>query len=204
MDNWDIIQRLVPSVDAIFELGPGAQQVDDLDLTPVEEQIVGAVDGVKDLSTIARDLSLTVFEASRAFYCLTAVDVLHTADPDKIRVRRVFREIAELVCASTLAWRGPDDRSCEEAVNEGCQHLPLRLIAGRIEDRSEPQLRTEELVEMYRTFLVSQLHVVGDRFGRANARESFQRMLRRLAPDLQEVAARYGFDRLIEERFSGG
>jgi DNA-binding PadR family transcriptional regulator len=201
VDNWDIIQRLVPSGDAIFELGPGAHLVDEMELTPVEEQIVGAVDGVKDLSTVARDLSLTVFEASRAFYCLTAVGVLRTADLDKIRLRRVFREIAELMCSSTVAWRtAPDDRSCEQAVNQAAHNLPLCLNAGRIEDRSEPQLRTEELVEMYRAFLIRQLSVVSQQFGRANARESFQRTLRRLAPDLQEVATRYGFDRLLDER----
>jgi DNA-binding PadR family transcriptional regulator len=205
VDNWDIIQRLVPSGDTIFELGPSAHTAHDLDLTPVEEQVINAVDGVKDLSTIARELSLTVFEASRASYCLTAVGVLRTADLDKIRLRRVFREIAELMCSSTVAWRtSPNDRSCEEAVNAATDNLPLCLNAGRIEDRSAPQLRTEELVEMYRSFFVKQLNVVSQRFGRANARESFQRTLRRLAPDLQEVATRYGFDRLLDERLSGG
>jgi len=205
VDNWDIIQRLVPSGDAIFELGPSAHLVNEMELTQIEERIVGAVDGVKDLSTIARDLSLTVFEASRAFYCLTAVGVLRTADLDKIRLRRVFREIAELMCSSTVAWRTePDDRSCEQAVNEAVHNLPLCLNTGRIEDRSEPQLRTEDLVQMYRAFLVRQLNVVSQRFGRANARESFQRTLRRLAPDLQEVATRYGFDRLLEELPAGG
>jgi DNA-binding PadR family transcriptional regulator len=205
VDNWDIIQRLVPSGDAIFELGPSAHLVDEMELTPMETQVVGAVDGVKDLSTIARELSLTVFEASRAFYCLTAVGVLRTADLDKIRLRRVFREIAELMCSNTLAWRtAPDDLSCEQAVNEAAGCLPLCLNAGRIEDRSEPQLKTEELVDMYRSFLVKQLNVVSRRFGRPNARESFQRTLRRLAPDLQEVAMRYGFDRLLDERLSGG
>ncbi|MBN1660858.1 MAG: hypothetical protein JXA93_20855, partial [Anaerolineae bacterium] len=175
-----------------------------MELTEVEEQVIDAVDGVKDLSTIARDLGLTVFEASRALYCLTAVGVLRTADLDKIRLRRVFREIAELMCSSTVAWRtSPDDRSCEEAVNEATHELPLCLNAGRIEDRSKPQLRTEELVGIYRTFLVKQLSVVGQRFGRTNARESFQRTLRRLAPDLQEVATRYGFDRLLDERLPG-
>ena len=63
------------------------------------------MDGVKDVATIARELDLTLFETSRAFYCLAAIGVLRAADLDKIRLRRVFREIAELMCSSTIAWR---------------------------------------------------------------------------------------------------
>jgi hypothetical protein len=198
VDNWTIIQRLVPSTDAIFEMSVTPQRLAGLSLTPAEEHIVAAVDGVKDVATIARDLGLTVFETSRAFYCLAAVGAVRTGDLDKIRLRRVFREIAELMCSSTIAWRtSPEDRSCEEEVNQRCTHLPLRLNWGRIEDQADPQLKTDELVEMYRHFLLMQLDVVGRRFGRENARQSFQRTLGQLAPELQNVAKRYGFDQLL-------
>jgi len=156
------------------------------------------VDGVKDVATIARELELTVFEASRAFYCLAAVGVVRTADLDKIRLRRLFREIAELMCSSTVAWRNaPKDRTCEEEVNQLTEHLPLCLNRGRIEDQADPQLKTDGLVDMYRAFLLAQLGVVSRRFGPDNARQSFQQTLRQLAPELQEVAKRYGFDRLL-------
>ena len=198
VDNWTIIQRLIPSADTIFELGVTAQRLDSLTLTPLEERVVAAVDGVRDVAAIARDLELTVFEASRAFYCLTAVGVVRTADLDKIRLRRVFREIAELMCSSTVAWRtSPDDRTCEEEVNELTGDLPLCLNRGRIEDQADPQLTTEGLVEMYRAFLLTQLDVVSRRFGRENARHSFERTLQQLAPELQQVARRYDFDRLL-------
>ena len=42
-----------------------------------------------------------------------------------------------------------------------------------------------------------QLDVVSRRFGRENARQSLERTLRQLAPELQNVAKRYGFDRLL-------
>lgn len=198
VDNWTIIQRMVPSADTVFELGTRFQHLETLALNEAEAHIVAAVDGVKDVTTIARELQLTVFEASRAFYCLAAVGVVRTADLDKIRLRRVFREIAELMCSSTIAWcTSPDDRSCEHEVNELTAHLPLCLNRGRIEDQAEPRLRSDDLVEMYRAFLLAQLDVVGRRFGNENARESFERTLRQLAPELQEVAERYGFDRLL-------
>jgi hypothetical protein len=113
-------------------------------------------------------------------------------------LRRLFREIAELMCSSTVAWRSsPEDRSCEEDVNQLTEHLPLCLNRGRIEDQADPQLKADGLVDMYRAFLRAQLDVVGRRFGPDNARQSFERTLRQLAPELQEVARRYGFDKLL-------
>jgi DNA-binding PadR family transcriptional regulator len=198
VDNWAIIQKLVPSADTIFELGMDAQHLEDLTLTHVEQQIVRAVDGVKDVATVARESGVTLFEASRAFYCLAAVGAVRTADLDKIRLRRVFREIAELMCSSTIAWRNtPDDRTCEQEVNRLAAHLPLCLNQGRIEDQADPQLKMDHLQEMYREFLVAQLDVVSHRFGKENARHSFERTLRQLAPELQDVAKRSGFDRLL-------
>jgi DNA-binding PadR family transcriptional regulator len=200
VDNWDIIQRLVPSADTIFELALAAEQMEAFSLTPLEKEILGTVDGVKDVATVARQVGVTVFEASRTFYCLAAVGALRTADLDKIRLRRLFREIAELLCSGTASWRtSPDDRTCEQEVNAKTRHLPLCLNEGRIEDQARPQLRTDELVEIYRDFLLAQLDVVSRRFGPANAHQSYERTLRQLAPELQDVARRYGLDRLLSE-----
>jgi DNA-binding PadR family transcriptional regulator len=197
VDNWAIIQRLIPSADTSFELGMSPQRIEGLPLNEIERRIVAAVDGIKDVATTARELGLTVFEASRAFYCLAAVGVVRTTDLDKIRLRRVFREIAELMCSSTLAWRtSPEDRTCEDEVNRATSHLPLCLNQGRIEDQANPQLTTDEMVDMYRAFLQAQLTVVSQRFGREKARWSFERTLQQLAPELQEVASRYGLNRL--------
>ena len=156
------------------------------------------MDGVKDVATIARELELTVFEASRAFYCLAAVGVVRTADLDKIRLRRVFREIAELMCSSTIAWRtSPDDRSCEEEVNELTEHLPLCLNRGRIEDQAEPQLKIGWPGRDVPGFPAGATGRGQPAFWRENARQSFERTLRQLAPELQAVAKRYGFDKLL-------
>jgi DNA-binding PadR family transcriptional regulator len=195
--TWTIIQRLVPSADTIFELGVPSEQVANLDLTRLEEQVRAVVDGVKDVAAIARELELTLFETSKAVYCLAAIGILRTVDADKIRLRRVFRELAELMCNSTLPWRAsPDDRSCEEEVNSRCQHLPLRLERGRIEDRAEPQLAADQMVAMYQEFLREQFSVVSRRFGSSNANKAFEQTLEQLAPELQGVAKRYGFDRI--------
>lgn len=197
VDNWAIIQRLIPSADAIFELRPAALRMDHLSLTPAEERVLAEVDGVKTVARIARDLDLTLFEASRICYCLTAIGLLHTADLDKILLRRVFREIAELMCQSTIAWRSsPEDRACEEEVNQRVEQYPIRLDHGRIEDQIDPQIEMEESKEMYHHFLSEQYRVVSRRFGRSNARQAYEQTLRQLGPELQDVAKRYGFDRV--------
>jgi len=199
VDNWTTIQRLVPAADTIFEPGHASGQLERLALTPTEEQIIAAADGVRDVTAIARELDLTLFETSRAIYCLTAIGVLRTADLDKIRLRRVFREIAELMCGSTLAWRSsPDDRTCEHEVNRRCEELPLCLYKGRIKDEADPQLGVDELQEMYHLFLKEQFRVVSRFFGQTNAQQSFERTLRQLAPELQRVAERYDFDRIAK------
>jgi DNA-binding PadR family transcriptional regulator len=197
VDNWGIIQRLVPSADTIFERGP-VQLADHLSLTPTEERVLAEVDGAKNVAQLARELDLTLFEASRTCYCLAAIGLLHTADLDKILLRRVFREIAELMCRSTLAWRSsPDDRACEEEVNDRVEQFPIRLDHGRIEDQIDAQIETDELKEMYGFFLAEQYKVISRRFGRTNARQAFEQTLRQLGPELQDVAKRYGFDRVM-------
>jgi hypothetical protein len=171
--------------------------LEQFDLTPTEERIVAAVDGVGDVATIARELDITLFDASRAFYCLAAVGVLQTADLDKILLRRVFREITETMCRSTVPWRSsPEDRSCEEEVNERTRAIPISLVDGKVKDRVGREMDTDDLREAYTHFLTEQYSVVGRRFGRTNAQRSFDQALRQLAPELQAVAKRYGLDRL--------
>ncbi len=197
VDSWAIIQQLVPSEEIIFEVGPAARRLEQLDLTPTEERVVAAVDGVSDVAAIARELDMTLFDASRTFYCLAAVGVLQTADLDKILLRRVFREITEMMCRSIIPWRSsPDDRSCEEEVNERTKALPISLVDGKTKDQVGREMDTDELKDTYTKFLSEQFSVVSRRFGRTNAQRSFDQALRQLAPELQTVAKRYGLDRL--------
>ncbi len=197
VDNWFTIQRFVPSAEAIFEVYRPPEAFADLQLTPLESRVLACIDGLTDVAAIAQQSELTVFETSKALYCLTAVGLVRTGDLDKIRLRRVFREISELLCRSTIPWRSsPTDRTCEEEVNRFSEHLPFCLNEGRIEDQADPRLRTDELVEFYRSFLSIQLDVIGRRFGQDNARRSFEQVLRQLAPELQEVSSRYGFESL--------
>jgi DNA-binding PadR family transcriptional regulator len=196
-DNWEAIQKLVPSTDTILEVQtrPGG----DLELMDVERRVLASVDGVKDIAAIAAKNDLTVFEASKILYCLTAVGLLRSGDQEKIRLRRFFREFAELMCRSTLPWRDPPDNwGCEIEVNQHCVHLPIRFDMGRIQDETDPALKTEELAEFYRAFLSTQYQIIEAWFGQDRVRLAFDRVLRQLSPGLQEIFEKYGFEEIPE------
>jgi len=156
------------------------------------------VDSIKDVAAIAVRNDLTVFETSKVLYCLTAVGLLRSGDQEKIRLRRFFREFAELMCRSTLPWRDPPDNGgCEIQVNQHCAHLPIRFEMGRIQDETDPALKTEELADLYRMFLSTQYAVIKEWFGEERVQRAFDRVLRQLSPGLQEVFGKYHFKGVV-------
>jgi hypothetical protein len=198
VDNWETLQKLVPSPEAVFERVVTPSAAEGLDLLPNEATMLGAVDGAAAVGHIAQAHGLTSFEGSRVMYGLSAVGLVRLARLDKIRLRRAFREISELVCRSTVAWRSsPEDFSCELEVNQAAKMLPIRIRRSRIEDDTDPLMGREELAQLYRDFLTIQLSVVGSRFGDSAARSSYDEALRRLAPGLRKIAQRHKLTGLL-------
>ena len=192
VDNWATIQRVVSSSEAIFERRNGVPLPEDWALTPEEEAILQALDGIRDVSDVARACGLTEFETCKALYGLYTAGLIRPGDVEKIRLRRAFREFAELLCRATIPYRAsPDDFTCEMEVNRRVAELPIQFNLSRIEDRTDPALRTEELAEMYRRFLKVQQEVVRERFGEVVARQLFQQAARQVHPSLIETLRRY-------------
>lgn len=192
VDNWATIQRAVPSSDTVFERREERIDPDDLDIKEEEHKVLKALDGLRDVTAVARECQITEFETSKILYGFHAVGMAQPGDLAKIRLRRVFREFAELMCKSTLPYRAkPDDLACEIAVNEECQDLPIRLIAGRIEDQTNPSLRTEELAQIYRTFLQAQHSVIKKEFGKSVAEELLSQVRSQISPGLRDALEQY-------------
>ncbi|MCX8067935.1 MAG: DUF4388 domain-containing protein [Anaerolineae bacterium] len=194
VDNWATIQRVIPSPEAIFERRDGDGLPEGLDLTPEELQVWEALDGVRDVADVARICGLTEFETSKILYGLYTTGLIRPGDVDKIRLRRAFREFSELLCRATKPYRSsPTDFTCEMEVNQRTANagLPIRFNASRIEDRTDPSLRTEELAEIYRRFLRIQQEVVRERFGEALARQLVQQARAQVSPSLMETLRRY-------------
>jgi DNA-binding PadR family transcriptional regulator len=192
VDNWTAIQQVVPSSDTVFERREGRVSPKDLDLTEEENRVLKALDGLEDVTSVARRCELTEFEISKILYGFHAVGLAQPGDLDKIRLRRLFREFAELMCRGTRPHRAaPDDVACEFEVNERCADIPIRLIAGRIEDQTDPSLSTDKLAEMYRCFLQTQQVVVSEWFGSEVTERLFQQVRSQISPGLRDVLDRY-------------
>jgi DNA-binding PadR family transcriptional regulator len=193
LDSWDIIQNIVPSSDALFESCEHQKQTEKMELVAEERRTLAIADGLKDVTTIAREMGLTEFETSKILYGLYAVGLVQPADPNKSRLRRVFREFAELMCRSAIPYRTtPDEaKSCEQEVNRRCEDLPVRITDSRIEDHTDVSLPVSELANIYRTFLNTQHAVLTERLGKAIADELRQRVLTRISPDLHEILEQY-------------
>ncbi len=192
VDNWATIQRAVPSPEMVFERREGGTRPDELDLTADEQRVLELVDGLRDVMEIAMTSQLTEFETSKILYSFYTVGLVQPGDLDKIRLRRVFREFAELMCKSTTPYRqAPNDLACELEVNRRCANLPIRFTSNRIEDQTDPALPTEELVHVYRNFLHTQRTVVQECFGEDVARRLRREVFSRLSPGLREALEQY-------------
>jgi DNA-binding PadR family transcriptional regulator len=192
VDNWATIQRSVPSAEAVFEQRRGGAELSELDLTDEEQLVFKTIDGLKEVSTVARECGLTEFETSRILYGLHAVGLVQPGEVDKIRLRRVFREMAELMCRGTIPHRSaPEDIACELEVNKRCDSLPVRLISGRIQDLTDPSLTTEELAKVYQRFLHEQRDVVRQRYGEDAADTLLDQVSEQINPGLRDTLKRY-------------
>ena len=191
VDNWVTIQRVVPGSDSVFERRPGVDSAV-LDLNGTEEMVLDRLDGLSDVASIALSCRLTEFETSKVLYGLHVAGLLQPGDRDKNRLRRVFREFAELTCGGTRPFRaGPDDLECEELTNRSTRDLPVCLNTGRIEDRTDPRMRPDELAQVYRAFLQTQQNVVSERFGQDVADRLRAQVQGQISPGLREVLAKY-------------
>jgi DNA-binding PadR family transcriptional regulator len=192
VDNWTAIQRVVSSSDTVFERREGRVSPKDLDLTEEEDRVLETLDGLKDVTAVARQCGLTEFETSKILYGFHTVGLAQPGDRSKTRLRRLFREFAELTCKGTQPYRaGLDDFACEIEVNQRCADLPIRFITGRIEDQTDPSLGTEELARVYRTFLETQRAVIGERFGDGIADGLLRQVRSQISPGLRSVLDQY-------------
>ncbi len=192
VDNWMTIQRVVPSAEAIFERRGEVDLSGEWRLTPEEQAVWQALDGIRDVSEVARACDLTEFETSKILYGLSIAGLIRPGDVEKVRLRRAFREFTELLCRATRPYRAsPDDFSCEEEVNRRAADLPIQFNRSRIEDRTDPAMRTEELAEVYRRFLGIQKEVVRERFGETVLRRLLQQVVSQINPSLMETIQRY-------------
>lgn len=71
IDEWKVIEKVIPSLESIFEIEPNPDtDVDEIELTPNEWKILSRVDGNKNIKEIAVSLNMDQFETAKIFYGL--------------------------------------------------------------------------------------------------------------------------------------
>lgn len=193
LNSWETIQRIVASSLTVFERSNLQVGYNDLILSESELRILTLIDGFSDVTSLARSSGFTEFETSKILYGLYAVGFVQLADPDKNKLHRVFREFAELTCRSALPVRtAPEDAlECEQEVNKRCEHLPVSIRNGIIEDQTSPSMQTDALADVYREFLQTQQTVLSIRLGRDIVKDLHQQVLGKISPDLREMIEKY-------------
>ena len=193
LGSWEIIQRIVPTSDSLFARTGDLGRRDDLTLSDDELRVLAVADGLRDVTTIAGLLELTEFETSRMLYGLYLVGLVQISDPGKSRLKRVFREFAELMCRGAIPFRTtPEEASaCEAEVNLRSRDLPVSIRSSRIVDQSDLSLSSDALAGIYREFLQTQHTVLEERLSYDIADELRQQVLGRISPDLRETLEHY-------------
>jgi DNA-binding PadR family transcriptional regulator len=198
VDNWGAIRRIVPSESTVFERSPGGR-LTSLVLSDQERLLLEAMDGASDVAKIAAVSGMSLFEASRVVYTLSALGGLRTVDVDKVRTRRAFRHLSESLTAAVKTLAGAKTAEvCEQAANAAYRPGDIRILRGKVVDESDPEQEPTQAAQAYANFLRVQVDVIGERMGRNFVRQTMERIVREATPEMQEATSRHGFARAPE------
>lgn len=200
IDEWSLMRQVVPHTAVVPVLAPGAGQGGLLDLVPAEWEVLAAVDGVRDLRTIADDLQRSEFETARTIFGLHATGVVAVQDPRRGAIVATPDDAAAAVvhAAQYLAMGDLETaRVAAEAVAERHPQSPdaLLLLARVRRGAGELAGAEQAIFEALRLAparldarrLLGLVHVAAGRF--AEAVEQWDRW-RALVDDASEEAAR--------------
>jgi len=71
IDEWKVIEKIIPSLDVIFEIEPNPDtDVEEIELNQNEWKILSRIDGKKSIKEIADTLRMEAFEVAKIFYGL--------------------------------------------------------------------------------------------------------------------------------------
>ncbi len=98
VDEWSVIAKKIPSLDAVFAPAEGGERADDADdaLVEIERRVLPLLDGVRPAREIVDATGLTEFEVSRVLYgLLSASRVRRVANAAPVVERHDHARLAE-------------------------------------------------------------------------------------------------------------
>lgn len=154
VDEWIEISPLVPSVFMIFRQRPHHIE---RQVPPHLRNVLGQVDGNRDVSSIARACGLSQFDAAKALSELVEARFVESIPPDKRKVCELFNLASESIYVKLVLFEhSRDAMQFEQELNRFSAEngLKVRMSSGRImrTDLDSPMTPTE-LIDHYKLFI---------------------------------------------------
>src|SRR5690348_14871291 len=77
MDEWNLVEKKIPSFDLVFELDQTRLQTSEVELTEEQRTVLDLVDGQRDVQSIVEESGLVEFEVGKALYGLLTASFVH-------------------------------------------------------------------------------------------------------------------------------
>jgi tetratricopeptide (TPR) repeat protein len=77
VDEWELIEKKIPSFDLVFEMNRGKVMSSDVELTAEQRVVLDLVDGTRDVQAIIDASGLVEFEVGKAVYGLLNASFIH-------------------------------------------------------------------------------------------------------------------------------
>jgi len=77
VDEWDLVEKKIPSFDLVFEVDRGRLATSDVALTSEQRVVLDLVDGARDVHEIIEASGLVEFEVGKALYGLVTAGFIH-------------------------------------------------------------------------------------------------------------------------------
>jgi len=138
IDEWSRIEGRIPHLGVVPALAPPLEgDVGGLDLLPPEWEMLAAIDGQRDVRTIAAALGRSDFEVAKTLFGLESAGVIVLSDPGTKREQTTLAaDLAELVARAeeALARRDMEEARgvAEQAAGVHPHDPTVHLLLGRI------------------------------------------------------------------------
>ena len=154
VDEWIEISPVVSSVFMIFRQRP---HLVDKSVPEHLRKIFKCVDGIRDVTAIARATGMSQFDASRALYELAGERFVESNPPSKVKVCELFKLCVESIYMKMVLYeRSRLALEFEHELNKFSvdNGLRVRMASGRTNRGDlESTLSPTELIELYKGFI---------------------------------------------------
>lgn len=89
MDEWNLVEKKIPSFDLVFELDQSRLKATEAELTEEQRTVLDLVDGQRDVQSIVEESGLVEFEVGKALYGLLTTGFVHRVGRSKAADRQV-------------------------------------------------------------------------------------------------------------------